>query len=267
MTTRICARILRTNGRCFGEPAPLQFLQSGRFFPFDPVHSCITVPSPPQRLVDASGFNFQTLPLNADRVCRLGGASAQDVYTMVDTYVTMIDFNRDGRPDIVMAGEDNPDWHNCDMAHTVQVSTETAEEQRKKRERTWRVFLNNGFGFEAQSLDVVSPTFATQSNITSSHEQVAGLRDGLDVPFPTIRISRSVVDRRLGATKARDRTDTVATFLDIDGDGVPEAVRRVQNSDNDGRDALLVWRRPNIGGPQDTHDRGTRPAHRSSDRY
>ena len=221
------------------------------FLPFDPVHSCITVPSPPQRLVDASGFNFQTLPLNADGVCRLGGASAQDVYTMVDTYVTMIDFNRDGRPDIVMAGEDNPDWHNCDMAHTVQVSTETAEEQRKKRERTWRVFLNNGFGFEAQSLDVVSPTFATQSNITSSHEQVAGLRDGLDVPFPTIRISRSVVDRRLGATKARDRTDTVATFLDIDGDGVPEAVRRVQNSDNDGRDALLVWRRPNIGGPQD----------------
>ena len=52
----------------------------------------------------------------------------------------------------------------------------------------------------------------------------------------------------------RDRSDTTAGLLDIDGDGVLDAVRRVRLNDPDPTksptEALLVWRRANAGGPR-----------------
>ncbi len=207
-------------------------ISAGRAFLPNP--ECVQVPIPPSELVQKG---FSTLPLNADLVLRRPTNNAQIVDTVADSFVSLNDVNRDGRPDIVIAG----DTWNADTAS-----------------QTWHVFLNTGEGFESSA----------SLNIPSPQQQPGGLETAacanpdlfrscidipIDVPYPAIRTTHAVGNTGM----ARDTSETHAAMIDIDGDGTPEVVRRVHTlgtdpTDNSAkREALLVWRRPNIGGPQD----------------
>ena len=225
---------------------------------FDQASSCLLVPALPSKLSINDGVDFKTLPLSLDHVNRspekIDFNKPVRADTVVDSLVSLIDVNGDGRPDIVMAIDDDHPWNRFSGEGTVQVSTDTAEQQRIKRLRTWHVFLNNGAGFESQSVDITSPSDTRTDVVAVNAAPASGLDDNLDVQYPMIRTTLSLNDQKQGGT-VRDRSDTTAGLLDIDGDGVLDAVRRVRLNDPDPTksptEALLVWRRANAGGPQD----------------
>jgi RHS repeat-associated protein len=205
---------------------------------FLPQPACIDVPAPPADLVQKG---YSTLPLNVDFVLRRPTGNAQSVDTVSDSFISLNDINRDGRPDIVIAG----DTWNADASSQV-----------------WHVFLNTGQGFEMQaSLNISSPMQAWTDQLeTAACANPDLIRSCIDVPlsvpYPAIRSTHAVGN--LGM--ARDTSETHAAMIDIDGDGTPEVVRRVHTIAEDTsktprerpkREGLLVWRRADVGGPQD----------------
>jgi RHS repeat-associated protein len=185
--------------------------------------TCLKVPPPPD---DVKSRGFTTLPLNVDRIRRAATSNAQVVDTLSHSYISLVDFNHDGRPDLLMAGEGATNW-DPDAAS-----------------RTWSVFLNTGSGFETTaSLHVASPK-TSRNDI----QPLSSVPSGLNVPYPVIRTTHSDASISL----VRDRTDGLAGLLDIHGDGVGEMVIRVAFTAADAtvHDGLFVWRRSSTG-PQD----------------
>jgi RHS repeat-associated protein len=198
---------------------------------FLPKPSCLKVPSPPQD-VKTAGF-ITTLPLNADLVWHTMVTDDLDPHKVIKTinhsYISLIDFNHDGLPDLLIADEDATGttvWWDADA-----------------KSRTWSIFLNKGGEFETTaSLHILSPQ-TSQPDIQPASSFVTGL----NVPYPTIRTTYT--DNSLLVD--RDRSDTHAALLDIDGDGTAEMVTRVKFGDAPTeRDGLFVWRRSGTG-PQD----------------
>ncbi|MDN5940489.1 MAG: hypothetical protein L0H94_01285 [Nitrospira sp.] len=185
--------------------------------------TCMEVPVPPD---DVKARGFLTLPLNVDRILRLPTSNQQIVDTLSHSYVSLMDFNNDGRPDIVMAGEGTDVW-NPDATS-----------------RTWSIFLNTGNGFEATASRRIASPQTNRSDI----RPVSNIVMGLNVPYPAVRTTHT--DASL--TSVRDRTDTQAALLDINGDGTSEMAIRVTFTAATGteHDGLLVWRRSSTG-PQD----------------
>jgi RHS repeat-associated protein len=207
-------------------------ITAGRAFLAQP--ECIVVPPSPQSLVDRG---FATLPLQVDAVYKAPAdpTKGQKVDMLVHSYVSLNDFNRDGRPDIVIAGDGDEPWDPVEFPVAGASNV-----------RTWHVFLNNGFGFEtASSLNVPSPT-----NTLAGLEPASTAAAGMDVLFPVMRTTHTFAN----PVGSRDTSETHAAMIDIDGDGTPEIVRRVHIKDSDPtkpmREGLLVWRRQDTG-PQD----------------
>jgi RHS repeat-associated protein len=188
---------------------------------FLPTPSCIAVPSVP---TDIATKGFPTLPLNVDRVLRAATGAAQSIDTVVHSHVSLVDFNHDGRPDLLIAGTEPWD------------ATATA--------RSWKIFLNTGAAFELTPALTVSSPSSSLTNIEPASPAVSSLA----VPYPMMGTTRAASNP--GATRSSSATHTA--FVDIDGDGVDDIVRRVRRTLDDGakREALLVWRRPESG-PQD----------------
>jgi YD repeat-containing protein len=191
--------------------------------------TCMTVPAAPDDVVKRG---FTTLPLNVDFVSRAPTAGNQ-IDTQVDSFVSLHDVNRDGRPDIIIAGDS---WRESPAS------------------QLWHVFFNTGSGFETIFTNIGSPT-TTRTDVepasTLANPRWLG-RNALNVPYPALRTSHAV-STAIGS-KARATSETHATLLDIDGDGVPEMVRRVRVLATDtapARDGLLVWHRSSVSGPQD----------------
>ena len=201
---------------------------------FLPTPSCLSVPAPP---ADALPSGLTTLPLSVERIFRKPTNNPYSVDTLVHSYVSLTDFNRDGLPDILIAGSNTDPWSGPGETTGNGVGP-----------RTWHVFLNNGNGFETtSSVDVTSPT-AARSDV----EPASPLAAGLDVFYPTMQATHTV--GTVVGSQSRDVTETNAGMVDIDGDGVPEVVRRVHilpSSPGDPkREGLLVWKRASTG-PQD----------------
>jgi len=203
--------------------------------------SCISVPAAP---IDVIAAGYATLPLSVDRVLRAPtiDANAGYVDTVVHSYVSLVDLNHDGRPDILIAGNDPWD--------AAAVS------------RTWRVYLNNGAGFDlTQPLSVPSPATAITGTTPASPEV-----SSLAVPYPVMGTTRA----RSNVQASRNTSSTHAAFVDLDGDGVDEVVRRVRRSLPDGSsiEGLLVWRRQETG-PQDLmiEERSPLEGHREQVEY
>lgn len=193
---------------------------------FTAIPTCVIVPPPPD---DVAARGFTTLPMNVSMVHRKPTALAQIVDTIVHSYVTLNDFNHDGRPDLILAGEGSNSWNVNDTS------------------RTWTVYLNNGRGFDvARKLQVSSPS-ANMPGVSPA----SSFTTGLAVPYPSITTTHT--DGANPIAIARDRNDTHASIMDIDGDGVSEVVRRVTSiSAQTGttRAGLLVWSRAS-NAPQD----------------
>jgi YD repeat-containing protein len=182
--------------------------------------------------------------MGVDRVLREGTSDPKKVNLLSISYVSLRDFNQDGLPDIVIAGDEGTPFGF--FAENLQsdaagnpVTTPTV----------WHVFLNTGTGFETQqSLDVTSP-FLDRSDL-----QATGIHPiGLSVPYPTIQRTRSV--GTVVGSQSRDISETAAGMIDIDGDGVAEVARRVHilpgTTGGAQREGLLIWKRASTG-PQDT---------------
>jgi len=193
-----------------------------------PTPTCLAVPAAPPEVV-ARGY--PTLPLSVDMVRRApAGAVPNVVDTATQAYVTLHDHNQDGRPDLLLAGDVTTPW---DPAATT---------------RTWTIYRNSGSGFDlAAPLTVSSPT-ASLPDV----EPASPYASSLAVPYPSLETSHA----EASLTKARDRTDHHAGFLDADGDGNIDIVRRVLhspttvNGEKRWRAGLLVWSRAGTG-PQD----------------
>jgi RHS repeat-associated protein len=201
-----------------------------------PIPSCVSVPAAPEEVV-ANGY--ETLPMTVDRVRREPTAVSTDVSSVTDSFVALTDMNADGRPDLVIAG----DTWDPDAAS-----------------QTWHVFVNTGLGFETTpSFDVASPQFDNRDrNVeiadcrTPDPFRIGCVDTPLNVPYPAIRTTRSIAN----PGSVRDISQTDAAMIDMDGDGVAEIARRVHTVDftspsKPRREAMLVWRRADIGGPQD----------------
>jgi RHS repeat-associated protein len=182
--------------------------------------SCIAAPPVPPEIAAAG---YTSLPLNVDRIQRAGSGSAQSVDTVVQSLVSLVDFNHDGRPDVLIAG--STPW------------------DPNAASRDWQVFLNTGSGFARTAVTVASPT-TTRTDLEPASTEAMGL----NVPYPLIRTTRTVSN--IG--NSRDSSDTHAAMVDIDGDGIPEMVRRVHIVTSDGtkKEALLFWKHSETG-PQD----------------
>ena len=200
-------------------------LRAGRAFL--PTPSCIAVPATPP---DAPS-GLTTLPLSLDRVYRRPTNDPWRVDTLVHSYVGLNDYNRDGLPDIVIAGSATEPWG---------LSDETTG-------RTWNVFLNTGSGFDTTpSLRVASPT--PQASL-SGVVPASSLATALAVPYPAMQATHSV--GTVVGSQSRTVSETSAGMVDVDGDGVPEVVRRVQYATGDPaepmREGLLAWSRSSTG--------------------
>lgn len=190
---------------------------------FLPTPTCLQVPAPPD---DVKSRGFTTLPLNVDRIRRAATSNAQVVDTLSHSYISLFDFNHDGRPDLVMAGEGRTNW---DPDATS---------------RTWSVFLNTGTDFEATASLRISSPQTSRTDI----QPASSFATGLNVPYPVVRTTHTDASFSL----VRDRTDTHAGLLAIDGAGVGEMVTRVKftAADLTEHDGMFVWRRSSTG-PQD----------------
>jgi YD repeat-containing protein len=201
------------------------------------------VPNPPP---DALPTGLVGLPLSVDRVFRLPTSNPWNVKTLVHSYVSLNDFNRDGLPDIVIAGSAAEPWSGG--VETVLAGG--------VKERSWRIFLNTGAGFETTpSANLLSPIART-----SDLEPASPLAAALDVPYPAMQATQTV--GTVVGSQSRSVTETSAGMVDIDGDGIPEVARRIRILPKDPaqqkREGLLVWRRQGAG-PQDTMLEDTYP--------
>lgn len=196
---------------------------SGRVFSERP--ACIDVPTVP---MDILSRGYRTLPLGVQMMRRKpSGLLGVEIDTAQQTYVALHDFNHDGRPDLLIAGD--TEWNAVDI------------------ERTWLVHLNLGAGFEKSPIRIASPV----SNLTNV-KPASPFADGVNVPYPGMRTSHI----QTTPVQGRARDDLHASFVDIDGDGTADIVRRVNSEEkkSDGttevRAALLVWSRAGDA-PQD----------------
>lgn len=187
-----------------------------------PSANCVNVP-------DASGYlvsrGYPTIPLSVDVLRRdpVPVGVVQDVTVHANAYVTLADFNRDGRPDLIIVTEGG----------------------RCPARQPWQVHLNHGTGFDkTPSLCLPSPGAALPDVSPASSRAT-----GLNVSHPLVRTMHTAVSPE----RSRNTTDTHAALIDLDGDGAPEVLRRVTLTKDDGttRAGLLVWRRGDDGAPQD----------------
>src|SRR5262249_22371178 len=147
------------------------------------------------------------------------------------------DFNRDGRPDLLIAG--GGPW----------LATSS--------NRTWTVFLNNGNGFDLTTPISIASPVNMRSDLEPASTSKAIAQIGavgtqcptnfcpLNVPYPMIRSTRTVGNVGM----SRDSNETHAAFIDIDGDGSTDMVRRVHVLKPDGTktEGFLIWRRTETG--------------------
>ena len=217
---------------------------------FTPEHSCFLVPPTPPELV-ARGYS--TIPLQAD-LSRRGPATFTVPFvapvqldTVENSYVSLTDFNQDGRPDLLVASK-------FDVASNQYKEPWDPD----AGARTWSIFLNNGKSFDIVPLEVQSPIGAP----TRVEGAWTGRTDAtcapwratnLNVAYPSVRSTHtvtSVTNRSLD----RDAVCLHAGFVELDGDGSVDIARRVRCTGSvdcpAGNAGLLVWSRGGSG-PQD----------------
>jgi RHS repeat-associated protein len=202
-------------------------LAAGRAF--TPSPTCIDVPPSPAPVKG----EYATMPLQVDFSTISGGPAITKTKTF--SFVTLLDHNHDGRPDLVVV----------DAASFDPTATR----------RDWRIYLNNGRGFEVTRPPiVVSSVGATTPNVErpafvdvlDAADNAEGSRT-LDVAYPGLK--SAVTGQEFGSNSID------AAFLDIDGDGTADVAQRVQyGTETDGEErsgaGIMYWSRAGDA-PQD----------------
>lgn len=220
-------------------------LQAGRGFTKSP--TCIEVPPCP---ADIKSRGYAVLPIQADFILQQDNLSDyygyaalalinpafilapaliqsfnKQTYNTIQSFVTLIDYNQDGRPDLVIANDPiaNGSWN-----PTVS-------------DNIWRIYLNNGRGFDKNPLLVPSVS-GIAPNVTAAHNVAyPGIKSGFSLDQPWFKRSSSSVD---------------VSFVDVDGDGNADIAQRVLHSkykvnDEDRfRAGIMYWSRAS-NAPQD----------------
>jgi RHS repeat-associated protein len=191
---------------------------------FAPTPTCIEVPPPPPDL------SRPTLPLQVDMIQeQQAGNSESDTKTY--SLVSLIDFNQDGRPDLLIAKTQGK-WDPRDTSNT------------------WTVYLNNGQGFDlTRPLSI--PSVSVSLNIGPA--SWPGSVQPITVAYPGLRSGRQIT--AIDQTRSIDNVDV--SFIDVNADGTADIAQRIWYSpyfDSSGkqkyRAGILYWSRAGTD-PQD----------------
>jgi RHS repeat-associated protein len=200
-------------------------LSVGRGFVATP--TCVDVPNSPANVAKRG---YATLPMQVEFILR-PPASGDTTYHRSFTFVTLLDYNEDGRPDIVVA-DTSGQWDPADAS------------------KVWTVFLNSGRGFDLQRPLAVASVSGTLTD--GGPASTPGTPGSLAIAYPGLKSSMYIDTPSL----RRSGGDVEAAFVDADGDGVADLARRVWHTTSTTagttffRAGILVWSRAGDG-PQD----------------
>jgi RHS repeat-associated protein len=193
-------------------------LSAGRAFTTSP--ECLAVPPAP---APVSNRGYATLPLQVDFIQQSSGLPGAKSTSLVHSFVALLDYNQDGRPDLLLA-KTAGSWQPTDTANT------------------WTVYLNSGRGFD----------LANPMTLPSVGGTLPGVLNAVTVAYPGIKTGYSEEPIIGGVRRSGSSVDV--SFLDVDADGTADITQRVHyqplGSTGPARAGLLYWSRAGYA-PQD----------------